>query len=149
MHPGRHHDHLAGLPAGEERLEKIGDCGTRRARHHRDPFRKRWQRPLSRRRESTLRLELRVKPPQLRFQRPGADGVEAVDRELVGAAGRVDLEPPVADDLEPIGRLEGECLHGAPPDHRPQHRRVVLERQVDMAARGPGKIADLARHPDV
>ena len=149
LHPRGHHDHLAAPPPREERLEEVGNRGPGGARDDRDPPGERGKRPLPGRGEHALRLEQGVQPPQLGLESPGANGVEPVDRQLVGAAGRVELEPAVADHLEAVGRIDGEGLQGAAPDHRSQHGPVILERQVGVAAPGPREVAHLARHPDV
>jgi len=57
LHPGRHHDHLARLPAAAERGQKIGDRGARRARDEGDAPRIEGDRPLAGRGEEPLALE--------------------------------------------------------------------------------------------
>ena len=62
--------------------------------------------------------------------------------------GRIDLDPSVADDRHPVGRLDAPApAAAAPPDHRPQQGRVVFEREVDMARGGPRRGCSSRRPP--
>jgi hypothetical protein len=42
LHPRGHHDHLAGSPAGKQRLEEVGNGGAGGAGDHGDPLRECW-----------------------------------------------------------------------------------------------------------
>ena len=57
----------------------------------------------------------------------GAHSMEPVNRELVGAAGWVEFDPAMADDLQAVCRLDRELGNHATPDDSAEQGRLILE----------------------
>jgi len=106
-------------------------------------------RPRRRRALRDLQQLMRAPAAGLRACLP-ADGVEAVDRELVGATRRIDLQPAVADYLQPVGRLDGQRLHCARARSRPASAASSsLSERYTWPDDARTRFENLARHPDV
>ena len=68
--------------------------------------------------------------------------------ELIGAAGRIDIEIAVANDLLAVFELEFEAGGGGAPEDAAKLGGLVFEREIDVAGMGAGDVGDFSADPE-
>src|SRR5262245_59213183 len=113
------------------------DRRTRRTRHERDPARKRRQRTLAERIEQPLRFQPLLQLPEGKLKRPDSLRLHLRYDKLVRAAGRIDVEVGVTNDLLAFLQSKPHAAGNASPDHGANLRVLVLEGEIDVSRLGP------------
>ena len=145
-HRVEEHPHVGEAPA--EHGDDVADHRAGRAGHDADGARQRGQRPLARRVEKPLLLQLLLELLEGQLQRPLAPGFEFVDDELVLAPLGVEADPARGQRREPVARLEAEVLRRGAEKDRGDLPPVVLERKIGVARAVDLPVGDLALDPD-
>ena len=108
------------------------------------------QQLLARLVEQAFGGELLLALLQQLHQRADAGRLQRVDDDLVFGGAGEGGELAGGDDVEPLLRLDPHAAVDALPDHRLEHRLVVLEAEIAVAGgRGALEAGHLAAHPHI
>ena len=136
------------MAAGEDLDDVAERCAVER-RHDPDFGRQRRQRPLARRVEEALGLELLLQLLERQLQRAEALGLEVVAEDLILALRLVDADPAARDHAQSVFGLELQVAHGRAVHHRLDLRAAILEREVQVAGVPQPAVGDLALDPEI
>ena len=98
--------------------------------------------------EHALAGELFAQLPKGQFERPDTARFEPANVELIPPGALEDLDTTGRNHFQPVRRGELELRRGTSPHDARQLTEGVLERQVEVPARVPFEVADLAEHMD-
>ena len=129
-----------------QHAEEVVHRGARRAGDYGDPHGQEGEPPLAGGVEQAFRLEPRLELFEGDLQRAGAERLDGIADELVLPLRLVEGHPSPDEHREAVLHGEAEPPGLAREQHGADARVGVLEREIEVAARGTAEVRDLAAH---